>query len=112
MLCDRRMLDVGLSFHIALLGVDLAFRPDELVDFIAGCFGGDPQGDDAHAVDLDVLRGRARSLDARERAAAFDALLRRGEGDHGYAIYTVDGIRTPVQRDAQRSLFSKQTSER
>jgi len=101
---DRGPFDLGLSFHLVLLGANAAVHPDEILDFLLGWFGIDPRKDDAFLPDVEVIRQRARSLDARARANAFDALLRRGEDIHGYAIYTEPDVRTENQRAAIEAL--------
>ena len=103
-LTDRRASDVGLTFHLLYLGVDLAFHPAELLDFVGGLFGRDPAGDDAFSSTAEERMAGAHALDARTRAAAFDRFLRRGESTLGYAIYTMPDVRPPVQREAIEAL--------
>jgi hypothetical protein len=101
---DRRNSDVGVGLHVAYVGFNAAFRIGELFDFVAGCFGFDPLHDDAHARTLEELREQACSLDPATRDRAFDALLRRGEPLHGYAIYTVPDARPVFQRRAMEAM--------
>lgn len=43
---DYSPTEVGLGFHILLLGVDIGFDPVEIVDFVAGIFTVDLRDDD------------------------------------------------------------------
>jgi hypothetical protein len=97
---DRRDFDLGFDLNLAIVGVGFTFRVDELFDFVAGCFGFDPLHDDAFGRPLDEVRRQAASLDAARRDRAFDALKRRGEATHGYAIYSVRSARPDFQRRA------------
>lgn len=45
-LLARGPWDVGAEAHLALVGLALDFRPDQVLDFIAGLIGNDPMGDD------------------------------------------------------------------
>jgi len=100
---DRHDLDVGFNLHL-FVGVDAACHLDELWDFVAGCFGFDPLHDDAYARPIAELQRQALSLDAARRDRAFDALLRRGEPVHGYAIYTASDVRPSYQRRAMEEV--------
>ena len=101
---DRHDADLGLGLHVAYIGTSATLHLDELWDFVAGCFGFDPLRDDAWSRDVAELRKQAQSLDAAERNRAFDALLRRGEPIHGYAIYTASGVRPSYQRRAMEAI--------
>jgi hypothetical protein len=101
---DRGLADVGFTLHVACIGVNAALRLGELFDAVAGCFGLDPNLDDAHSRSLEDLRTKALSLDAGTRDTAFDALLRRGEPIHGYAIYTAPTVRPSYQRRAMEAV--------
>ncbi len=101
---DRHDLDVGIGVHLIAIGGSAALHLDELWDFVAGCFGLDPLHDDAFGPPIDELRRRALSLDAATRNRAFDALLRRGEPIHGYAIYTAPDARPSYQRRAMEAV--------
>jgi hypothetical protein len=101
---DRQATDVGLGFHFFIFGVNVALHPSELLDFMAGCCGFDPQKDDAWSRSIEDLRKQARSLDATTRRRAFDALKRRGEDLHGYAIYTARESRPSFQRRAMEAI--------
>lgn len=95
---DRQLADVGLGLHLIYVGADATFHLGELWDAVAGLVGFDPSGDDAHGRPLEELQRQACSLDAGERRAAFDALLRRGAETHGYAIYTARDVLPPAQK--------------
>lgn len=97
---DRHDTDLGVNLNLAIVGVGFTFRIDELFDFFAGCFGFDPLHDDAYGRPLDEVRRQAASLDATKRDRAFDALKRRGEATHGYAIYSARSARPDFQRRA------------
>jgi len=97
---DRRALDVGFDVHLAIVGVGATCRLDELWDFVAGCFGFDPLGDDAYGRPLEEIRRQCSSLDSVTRDRAFDALLRRGAATHGYAIWSARGVCPDFQRRA------------
>ena len=97
---DRRALDFGFDVHLAIVGFGASVRPGELWDFVAGCFGFDPFGDDAWARPLDEIRRQCASLDSETRDRAFDALKRRGAATHGYAIWSARGVRPDFQRRA------------
>jgi hypothetical protein len=97
---DRRPLDVGFNAHLAIIGIGMTFRVDELWDFVAGCFGFDPLGDDAYGRPLEEIRRQCASLDSVTRDRAFDALKRRGEATHGYAIFSANGVCPDFQRRA------------
>ncbi|MSR46836.1 MAG: hypothetical protein EXS13_07215 [Planctomycetes bacterium] len=103
---DRQLADLGIGLHVAYVGVNATLRLGELWDALAGCVGLDPAGDDAFARPLEALRRQAQALDASRRRAAFDALLRRGEATHGYAIWTARDVMPSEQklaRDAVRA---------
>jgi len=95
---DRHLADVGLGLHIVYVGVDATFHFGELWDALAGLVGFDPSGDDAWNRSLEELQHQACSLDAAERRAAFDALLRRGDETHGYAIWTAPDVMPAAQK--------------
>ena len=67
--------------------------------------------DDAWSRDLDTIRRQANSLDAKARNRAFDALLRRGEPIHGYAIYTAPDVRPSYQRRAMDVVQGEREQE-
>jgi hypothetical protein len=102
---DRRPLDVGFDVHLAIVGVGATFRIDELWDFVAGCFGFDLLGDDAFGRPLDEIRRQCASLDSATRDRAFDALKRRGESTHGYAIWSARGVSPDFQRRAVEEVL-------
>jgi hypothetical protein len=108
---DRRPADVGFGIHVAYVGVSCAVHLDQLWDFVAGCFGLDPLHDDAYGRSLDDLRRQACSLDADLRDRAFDALKRRGQNTHGYAIYTATDARPSFQRRAMEAVAQERVSE-
>jgi hypothetical protein len=97
---DRHDADVGFNVNLAIVGVGATIHLDELADFVAGCFGFDLLHDDAFGRPVDDLRRQAASLDASKRDRAFDALKRRGEAIHGYAIYSARSTRPDFQRRA------------
>jgi hypothetical protein len=101
---DRQHADLGFGLHVAYVGVSATLRLRELWDALAGCFGADPAGDDAFARPLDAIRRQALSLDAAERRAAFDALLRRGDETHGYAIWTSREVMPAAQKLAVEAV--------
>jgi hypothetical protein len=113
---DRHDTDIGFNLNLAIVGVGFTFRIDELFDFVAGCFGCDPLHDDAFGRPLDEVRRQAGSLDAAKRDRAFDALKRRGEATHGYAIYSARVSRPDFQRRAMdevaRDLANSETREK
>jgi len=86
------------------VGLAAALHLKELADLFTGFFGYDLLGADAHGRSLAELREQARSLDARQRDRAFDALLRRGEDIRGYAIYSAPDVRPAFQRQAIEAL--------
>jgi hypothetical protein len=97
---DRHAADFGFDLHVAYVGVHAALHLDQVWDFVAGCFCFDPLKDDAFGRSLEELRRQAASLDPSLRDRAFDALKRRGESTHGYAIYTARDVRPSFQRRA------------
>ena len=101
---DRHFCDVGLGFHLAWVGLHATLKIAELGDALAGCLGFDPRGDDAWGRSLTQLREQALSLDASERRAAYDALLRRGEPIHGYSIYAAPDVTPPAQKRAEEAI--------
>jgi len=107
---DRQAADVGFGLHVVFVGVSATCRLAELWDFVAGCFGLDPLHDDAHARSLEELREQACSLDPALRNRAFDALLRRGEPIHDYAIYTASDVRPSFQRRAIAALQAERAA--
>jgi hypothetical protein len=113
---DRHLTDVGVGLNLAIVGFGVTFRIDELFDFLAGCVGFDPLQDDAHGRPLDEVRRQAASLDANRRDRAFDALKRRGEATHGYAIWSARSARPDFQRRAMdevaRDLANSETREK
>ncbi|MBL8841034.1 MAG: hypothetical protein JNL90_05815 [Planctomycetes bacterium] len=108
---DRHFCDLGFGLHLAYVGVSATLKLAELGDALAGCFGFDPLGDDAFGRSLDQLREQALSLDAGERRAAYDALLRRGESIHGYSIYAVPDVTPPAQKRAEEAIRRDRASE-
>jgi hypothetical protein len=109
---DRRLLDVGLSGHLALLGFDLTLRLDELADFVTGLVGFDLLRDDSYVPSLQELRRQAvegRSPEARNKA--FEALRRRGEPTYGYALYTARDTQPRFQRQAVERVKQDLASE-
>lgn len=112
---DRQWADVGLGLHLAYVGLHATLRLRELWDALAGCVGFDPSGDDAFARPLEEVQRQALSLDATERRAAFDALLRRGGETHGYAIWTAVDVMPTAQKlavDAVRHEIEGTAEER
>ena len=101
---DRQLADVGLGLHVVYVGLSATLRLGELWDALAGCFGADPAGDDAFARPLDAIRRQALSLDAGQRRAAFDALLRRGAETHGYPIWTSREVLPAAQKLAVEAV--------
>ncbi len=101
---DRGVADVGIGFHLAYIGLNATLRLAELGDALAGCFGFDPLNDDAYDRPLSELREQALALDAAERRAAYDAMLRRGEPIYGYAVYSVPDVIPPAQKRAEEAI--------
>jgi len=101
-LTDRGRFDFGATANAALIGIDVAFKGEELFDFFAGCCGFDPLDDDVYTPPLEVILGRFGSEDARERAAAARALMLRTGDAYGYAIYTAPREMTRRQQEAIR----------
>lgn len=101
-LTDRGWTDVGFTANLVFLGIDMALRPAEILDLIAGFAGMDPLEDDAFGPDEQTLLDRLHGEDARVRAAAARALRRRFGHDFGYAVYTVPRHMTDEQLEAQR----------
>jgi len=104
MLTDREPFDLGAGLHVGYLGFNTALHLSQLADFITGLVGYDLLKDDAFSRSREELVKQAHSLDARLRAAAFNALLRRGEDIHGYAIYTNPEVRPAFQKKAVEAL--------
>lgn len=105
LLADRWYFDLGLSAHLVFLGGNAAFHLEEFLDFLAGWVGYDLLRDDVYSPLLADLRRQA--LDNRTprfRAAAFDAMLRRGEPIHGFGIYTASDAMPEFQRVALERL--------
>ncbi len=48
----RRTFDVGAEAYLALVGLAVDARVEEALDFVAGIFGFDPEGDDTAAVSV------------------------------------------------------------
>ena len=85
---DRGWFDIGATGNLVLVGVDVAIRPIEVFDFLAGFVGFDPLLDDVLSVDSTELQARLMSDDASVRAGAVRALRIRTGEEFGYRIYT------------------------
>jgi len=85
---DRGVFDVGLTINALFVGVDIAVKPAELVDFGAGWFGADILQDDLHAPTDEELLQRVAGDDVRVRSNAIRALRHRHHEKFGYKSYT------------------------
>lgn len=103
-LTDRGVWDFGATANVALVGIDVAFKGDEFFDFVAGCCGFDPLGDDVHTPAIEEILSRIVSDDASMRATGARALRLRGGEVFGYAIYTAPREYPYRQQDAVRRI--------